>query len=353
MTTPPLPGLSIRALEKWLAQERPELLTGNPLKARILVGGLSNLSYAVTGGVRQWVLRRPPLGHVLSTAHDMKREYRVITALRDSAVPVPNTELYFDDSEGEAGVGSPFYLMEFVPGTVLSQPADNEGYTGDELHELSLGLGATLAKLHSIDWGAIALSDFGRPDGFLARQASRWSRQFDQSRSRQLPDLDDLALRLNDSLPETTMVSLLHGDFRLDNTLVARQGNGPPTIVTVLDWEMSTIGDSLTDLGLLGLYWDLHSLEGASDSVLASAIDPRAGYASFEEIVEHYSAIRGLDGSPELSWYLAFASFKLAVILEGIHYRFTNGDTVGDGFETVGRLVSPLARRGLRYLEQQ
>jgi aminoglycoside phosphotransferase (APT) family kinase protein len=146
------------------------------------------------------------------------------------------------------------------------------------------------------------------------------------------------------------MTSLLHGDFRLDNTLVARKGDGPPEIVTVLDWEMSTIGDSFTDLGLLGLYWDLHSLEGARNSVLASAINPQAGYATFQEIVEHYAATRGLDTAPELSWYLAFASFKLAVILEGIHFRFTKGDTVGDGFETVGRLVSPLAKRGLGYL---
>lgn len=351
MASTQTPGLDVAALERWLAHERADLLGNEPLRARMLTGGLSNLSYAITGGSRPWVLRRPPLGHVLSTAHDMKREYRVISALRDTAVPVPETELFHDDSEGSAGVGAPFYLMEFVPGRALAQPADNSGYTREALHQLSLDLGETIARLHDLDPASVNLADFGRPGGFLARQAARWVRQFEQSRSRPLPDLDQLATLLENSLPTTTMVSLLHGDFRLDNTLVAAGVDGAPHIATVLDWEMSTLGDSLTDLGLFGLYWDLHSLEGASDSALASAISPAAGYASFDEIIEHYSTVRGLDEMPELSWYLAFASFKLAVILEGIHYRYGQGDTVGDGFETIGRLVAPLAKRGLAYLE--
>lgn len=349
-----LPGLDVSALESWLTRERADLLGSEPLRARLIAGGLSNLSYAITGGSRPWVLRRPPLGHVLSTAHDMKREYRVLSALHGSTVPVPETELFHDDShaaDGGAGVGAPFYLMEFVPGRALARPADNAGYSREALHRLSLDLGRTIAGLHDLDWKAAGLSDFGRPEGFLARQAARWVRQFEQSRSRELPELDELAAALEKSLPQTEMISLLHGDFRLDNTLVAPGEDGAPRIVAVLDWEMSTIGDSLTDLGLFGLYWDLHSLEGADDSALASAIDPAAGYASFDEIVEHYTRARSLDAIPELSWYLAFASFKLAIILEGIHYRYSHGDTVGDGFETVGRLVAPLARRGLSYLE--
>ena len=351
MASAQIPGLDIAALEGWLARERTDLLGTEPLHARMITGGLSNLSYAITGGSRPWVLRRPPLGHVLSTAHDMRREYRVLSALRGTTVPVPETELFHDDSDGSAGVGTPFYLMEFVPGRALAQPADNSGHSREALHRLSLDLGETIARLHDLDWVAAGLSDFGRPEGFLTRQATRWVRQFEQSRSRPLLELDRLAVRLEKSLPETTMVSLLHGDFRLDNTLVATGEDGAPHIVTVLDWEMSTIGDSLTDLGLFGLYWDLHSLDGAGDSALASAIDPAAGYASFREIVEHYTEVRGLDAIPELSWYLAFASFKLAVILEGIHYRYSHGGTVGDGFETIGRLVTPLARRGLSYLE--
>tara|TARA_R110002051_G_scaffold325483_1_gene428129 strand:+ start:3146 stop:4018 length:873 start_codon:yes stop_codon:yes gene_type:complete len=282
----------------------------------------------------------------------MKREYRVMTALNDSAVPVPQTEVFHDDSAGDAGVGSPFYLMELVSGKVLTQTTDNACFSRSQLRALSFELAATLAQLHEVDWANIGLADFGRPEGFLQRQAARWLRQFDQSRSRPLPELDELAAQLGKSIPETTMVSLLHGDFRLDNTLVAPSSDGTPHIVTVLDWEMSTIGDSLTDLGLFGLYWDIHSLEGASTSILASAIDPRAGYASFDEMLNHYANSRNLDSLPDISWYLAFASFKLAVILEGIHYRFTQGDTVGDGFDTVGQLVAPLARRGLNYLNQ-
>lgn len=346
-----IPGLNVDALTRWLGRERGDLLNTGPLSVRMLTGGLSNLSYAISGGVRPWVLRRPPLGHVLNTAHDMKREYRVLTALQGTMVPVPETELFHDDSDGIAGVGAPFYLMEFVPGQTLSRPADNAGYAPDALHRLSLELGDTLARLHDLDRVATGLSDFGRPDGFLARQSARWIQQLEHSRSRPLPDLDRLASLLKGSMPQTSTISLLHGDFRLDNTLVTAGADGAPRIAAVLDWEMSTIGDSFTDLGLFGLYWDLHSLEGAGDSALVSAIDPAAGYASFGEIVDSYAENRSLDVLPDLSWYLAFASFKLAVILEGIHYRYSQGDTVGEGFETVGRLVEPLARRGLSYWE--
>lgn len=346
-----IPGLNVDALTRWLGRERGDLLNTGPLSVRLLTGGLSNLSYAISGGVRPWVLRRPPLGHVLNTAHDMKREYRVLTALQGTMVPVPETELFHDDSDGIAGVGAPFYLMEFVPGQTLSRPADNAGYAPDALHRLSLELGDTLARLHDLDRVATGLSDFGRPDGFLARQSARWIQQLEHSRSRPLPDLDRLASLLKGSMPQTSTISLLHGDFRLDNTLVTAGADGAPRIAAVLDWEMSTIGDSFTDLGLFGLYWDLHSLEGAGDSALVSAIDPAAGYASFGEIVDSYAENRSLDVLPDLSWYLAFASFKLAVILEGIHYRYSQGDTVGEGFETVGRLVEPLARRGLSYWE--
>lgn len=340
-----LPGLDVAALQRWLEREHPELLAARPLSARLITGGLSNLSYRIEGGAAPYVLRRPPLGHVLSTAHDMSREFRVMTALAPTAVPVPRTHIYVEDGEGSAGVGAAFYLMDFVPGRSLASRPENAAYSRHQLGQLGSELAVVLARLHEIEPASVALEDFGRPAGFLTRQVSRWSRQLEQSRSRDLPALDQLLDRLAGDVPESTSVSVIHGDYRLDNTLV----DDAARVVAVLDWEMSTVGDSLTDLGLLGVYWDLHHVPGAAESPLASAIDPGAGYSSFDVVVDAYAAERGM-ALPDLSWYLAFASFKLAVILEGIHYRYTLGQTVGEGFDTIGRLVPGVAETGLAHL---
>lgn len=343
-----LPGLDLDAFEKWLGAERPDLLTGDPLQARLITGGLSNLSFAITGGVRPWVLRRPPLGHVLSTAHDMGREFRVISALSSTDVPVPAAHLHHRDDEGAAGVGAEFFLMDFVDGIVLNSRTSNAALTRPQIGMLGPELGAVLARLHAVPYRTIGLDEFGRPDGFLTRQVSRWRRQLDQSRSRDLRVLDDLFEAIAETVPATTQVSIVHGDFRLDNALITLH-DPRPEVSAILDWEMSTIGDSFTDLGLLAVYWSLHEVDGAAQSPLASAIDPAAGYSDFETIVDSYSAFRGIP-SPDLSWYTAFASFKLAVILEGIHYRYTQGLTVGAGFDAVGRLVPGVAERGLHSL---
>lgn len=344
-----LPGLDLAAFQAWLAAERPDLLTGEPLRARLIEGGLSNLSYAITGGVTDWVLRRPPLGHVQSTAHDMRREHRVISALGPSSVPVPRARLFHADETGEAGVGTPFFLMDLVAGTALSDRSDNSAFSRDNLHSLGPELGAVLGRLHDVDWRTVGLEDFGRPNGFVTRQVARWRTQLDGSRSRDLGALDDLGDRLAASIPESDRASIVHGDYRLDNTLIRAAAPADPEITAVLDWEMSTLGDPMTDLGLFGVYWDLHSLDGASESPLASAIDPSAGYADFAEVVDRYAHERGI-AVPDLGWYLAFACFKLGVILEGIHFRFSRGHTVGPGFDRVGQLVTPLAVRGNSHL---
>ncbi|MBY6061000.1 phosphotransferase family protein [Microbacterium esteraromaticum] len=341
-----LPGLNVVALEGWLRREHPKMLAGSPLSARRIVGGLSNLSYRIDGGMSPWVLRRPPLGHVLSTAHDMGREFRVMSALSGTAVPVPRTHVLRDDSSGSAGVGAQFYLMDFVEGKTLNGREDNAMYARDAISQLGPELARVLARLHEVDLAAVGLADFGRPAGFLTRQVGRWTRQLEKSRSRDLPTLDRLQLLVSSSVPASASSSLVHGDYRLDNTLVAQQA---PQVLAVLDWEMSTLGDPLTDLGLLGVYWDLHEVPGATESPLASAIDPAVGYVSFDAIVDTYSSERGIP-VPDLSWYVAFGAFKLAVVLEGIHYRYTLGQTVGDGFDTIGRLVPGVTEVGLRRL---
>ena len=342
-------GLFTSVLDAWLRAEHPELVGESALEATLITGGRSNLTYRLVGGPAPLVLRRPPLGHVLASAHDMAREFRVISALGGSTVPVPGAVLYRDDTDGTAGVGTPFYLMGFVDGQVLSSPAANAPFAPAQLRALSLDLVSTLAGLHSIDPVSVGLEDFGRAAGYLERQVRRWGEQYDKSRNRELTELDALQAALRTGVPTTVSSSLVHGDFRLDNAIVRVDADGRPRIAAILDWEMATIGDSFTDLGLLGLYWDIRGISAEAAAVAASAVDPNAGYPSFAELLDTYAAARRAP-VPELSWYLAFAAYKLAIILEGIHFRFQAGETVGPGFDTIGGLVTPLAEAGLRSL---
>ena len=344
-----LAGLDTRAFDAWLERRSPELRGDGPLTAELLTGGLSNLTYRIVGGARPLVLRRPPLGHVLSTAHDMGREFRVLSALQGTRVPVPRTRLFQAADDPTTGVDAPFYLMDHVDGDILDSPADNSRYTPDELRTVSLGLADVLAELHSLDPTQIGLDDFGRPDGFVERQLRRWATQYDGNRFRELPELDDLLERLGERLPATRHTSIVHGDYRLDNVLIARGPTGP-RIAAVLDWEMATLGDSLTDVGLLALYWDIAEIADETGATV-SAVDPAAGYPAFDELADAYAAARGIR-MPELGWYRAFAALKLAIILEGIQLRHDQGETVGAGFDHVGDLVTPLARAGNRFLEE-
>ena len=345
-------GVDPVALRSWLAEHRPDLLGDGPLTATLLAGGKSNLTYRIDGGARPLVLRRPPLGHVLRTAHDMAREFRVISALAHTDVPVPAAYVLVEDADGAAGVGTDFYLMELVDGRVLRTAADNAGYDPETLRGLGFRLVETLAALHAIDPADVGLADFGRPDGYLARQVRRWGEQYDGSRSRDLPDLDRLLARVADDVPETRFTSLLHGDFRLDNVLVAQDAEGRASVAAILDWEMATIGDSLADLGLLGLYWNLSEVAPESPRLGLSAVDPAVGYPEFDELCARYAELRGIR-LPSLSWYLAFAALKLAIIVEGIHYRHEAGETLGPGFDGIGDMVAPLARYGLRVLDEE
>jgi aminoglycoside phosphotransferase (APT) family kinase protein len=341
-----LPGLDVARLQAWLRANEPALLGAGPLSATLIAGGRSNLTYALRGASEPLVLRRPPLGHVQSTAHDMAREFRVISALQGSAVPVPRAVRYVEDAA--AGVDTPFYLMERSRGRIFSSRADNSAYSPAQLRRLSGDLIRTLAALHSIDPDVIGLGDFGRPDGFLARQVERWGRQYDGSHSRALPELDRLQEELRQQIPKTTRSSIVHGDYRLDNALVD-DVDGIPAISAILDWEMATLGDPLTDLGLFGLYWGINDFAGVPPGVVASSVSEEDGYPSFDELVAEYEDAASVS-VPDLPWYLALAAFKLAVILEGIHYRYQAGQTVGEGFDVIGSLVDPIARAGRRYL---
>jgi aminoglycoside phosphotransferase (APT) family kinase protein len=338
--TPETPGLDLGDLRAYLDRERPGLVQGD-LRAEVIAGGRSNLTYDVTDGHSAWVVRRPPLGHVLATAHDMGREHRVISALEPTDVPVPRTLLLCEDPDV---LGAPFYVMDKVAGTPYRYAAELEKLGTERTRQLCLQMVDVLATLHRVDPAEVGLSGFGRPDGFLARQVRRWKKQLDASRSRELPGMDDLHARLEAGIPEQQPAAIVHGDYRLDNLLV----DDDDRITAVLDWEMATLGDPLTDVALLLAYRGIAMGPGA----VAVADAPRApGFLSARELLDRYAERSDRDLSA-MRFYVALAYFKLGVILEGIHYRYTQGKTVGAGFEQVGEMVGPIVDAGQRAFEE-
>ncbi|WP_455358092.1 phosphotransferase family protein [Streptomyces sp. SYSU K21746] len=339
MSSVPPPGLDLDRLRGHLDRERPGLVSG-PLSGRLIEGGRSNLTYSVTDGTSRWVVRRPPLGHVLATAHDMKREHRVIDALHGTAVPVPTPVLLCED---DTVIGSPFYVMEFVDGTPYRTADELAALGPQRTRDAVLALADTLVDLHAVDPAAAGLADFGRPQGFLDRQLRRWGKQLDASRNRELAGIDELHAALGRELPASPAPTVVHGDYRLDNVLLGSDDS----VKAVLDWEMSTLGDPLTDLGLLVMYSAPLDLPDSPVSTTAGA----PGHPTPRELIERYAARSGRDTSA-ISWYTAFAWFKLAVILEGIHYRYTQGQTVGAGFDRIGGLVPVFIEHGLTTLQE-
>ncbi|MEU1422808.1 phosphotransferase family protein [Kitasatospora sp. NPDC005751] len=331
------PGLDLDRLRGHLDRELPGTVRG-ALRAELIEGGRSNLTYLLTDGTSRWVLRRPPLGHVLATAHDMGREHRVMTALRGTGVPVPATLLL---DTGADVLGAPWYLMEYVPGTAHRDAGPLAALGEKRVHALGEQLVDTLAALHRIDPAAVGLADFGRPEGFLERQLRRWSTQLAASRSRDLPGVDRLHELLAARLPDSPAPALVHGDYRLDNVLV----DGHDAITAVLDWEMSTLGDPLTDVGLLVMYTELAGVGGGIIPSAATA----PGFPAAAELVTRYAELTGR-AAADLDWYVAFASFKLAVVAEGIHFRFRQGRTLGAGFERAAEIAPVLAEHGLTTL---
>ncbi|MFD8275752.1 phosphotransferase family protein [Streptomyces flaveolus] len=334
------PGLDLDRLRALLDRERPGLVTG-PLSGRLIEGGRSNLTYGVSDGTSKWVVRRPPLGHVLATAHDMKREHRVISALHPTDVPVPRPVLLCEDEEV---LGAPFYVMEFVEGTPYRTASQLAPLGPERTRAAVLNLVDTLVGLHAVDPAEVGLGDFGRPEGFLDRQLRRWAKQLDASRNRDLAGIDELHATLGRELPRSPAPTVVHGDYRLDNVLIGGEND---EIRAILDWEMSTLGDPLTDLGLLVMYSQPLGMPDSPVSTTAQA----PGHPAPAELIERYAARSGRDVS-SVAWYTAFAWFKLAVILEGIHYRYTLGQTVGRGFDRIGELVPVFIEHGLTTLQE-
>jgi len=334
-----LPGLDLDRFSPWFRATVPGV--GSEPTASLIAGGKSNLTYEVSDGQQTWIVRRPPLGHVLATAHDMVREYRVMSALQDTDVPVPRTyALCRDDSV----LGAPFYVMERMRGTPYRRAEELAALGPERTRAISERLVDTLTTLHAVEPASVGLADFGRPEGYLARQVARWKKQLDASYCRDLPAAEELHARLAADVPPESAAGIVHGDYRLDNVLV--DTDDQPT--AVLDWEMATLGDPLTDLALMVVYQRLGELV-AGNAVADSASAP--GFITEDEIVARYAMHSNRDLS-RFGFYLGLASYKLAAILEGIHYRHLHGQTVGLGFENVGPAIHPLLDTGLTALKE-
>jgi aminoglycoside phosphotransferase (APT) family kinase protein len=339
-----VPGIPDPAkLDAWIsanADVGQARLTG----VSLISGGRSNLTYRLDLSDQTLVLRRPPLGHVLPTAHDMSREYRVLSALAATSIPVPTPVAFCDDTQI---VDAPFYLMRYVVGQVLRTRDDGASVSAEQARQLSECVIDMLAAIHGVDIEAVGLAAFGRPEGYMTRQLARWQRQWELSNSREVPGYDDLVRRLAADLPQSTDGTLVHGDLRLDNMLVRLE---PTRVAAVVDWEMSTLGDPLADLGLTLMYW---TDPGEDDWLRASeggSVTTIPGFMTRAQAADRYAGLTGRDISA-IGYYMAFGCFKLAVVLEGIHARFLQNKTVGEGFEREGPAVPRLIQRAHHLLD--
>ena len=290
--------------------------TKGPFSFTVIAGGHSNLTYGVVdANGNRYVLRRPPLGHVLASAHDMGREHRIISALSKSNVPVAPALGFCDDP---AVNDSPFYVMAFVDGHVIRD-------TDTASHLLSVpartraseSIVDTMAAIHAVDLGAVGLDTLGKHEGYIARQLKRWYGQWNAQKTRDLPGVDRVHDELLRRIPDQGPATIVHGDYRLDNCMVDASGN----VIAVLDWEICTLGDPMADLGLLMVYWT-----GPDDdaSAWSNPVNTAKGFMNRSELAERYGRASGRDIS-QLDFYVAFAFWKLACIIEGVYARYLGG----------------------------
>ncbi len=316
-------------------------------------GGRSNLTYRVDSAAGAVVLRRPPVGEVAATAHDMGRERRVISGLAGTAVPVPRVLAWSDEGPP---VDAPCFVMELVDGVVpLGELPPGWATTEAERARAGQALVEVLVALHGVDPASVGLADFGRPEGFMARQVKRWGKQWEAARAAggaADPDtaaaLTELAAKLAGSVPETQRHTIVHGDYRIDNCLF--DADDPGRIRAVLDWELSTLGDPMADLGLLLVYWpqaDEHPVWAAAQHLSSPTRLP--GFPRRSEVADAYAAGSGLDLTP-LHWYVAFGAFKLAVVLAGILSRVHAGMVPASMADGLDDAVDPLVALGNHVL---
>ena len=302
--------------------------------------GHSNLTYLVTLGAREMVLRRPPFGSKVKTAHDMGREFRVLSRLHDVYPLAPKVLLYCDD---EAVLGAPFYVMEPIGGVILRRtPPD--GFSADHAKRLSESFIDNLARLHSLDYAAIGLADLGKPQGYLERQVRGWIERYHASKTHEFPEAARMFTWMQRHLPPASDAALIHNDYKYDNVIL--DPNDITRIIGVLDWEMCTIGDPLSDLGTTLAYW-IEPGDPEELKAIRWAPTDCPGTLTRTELAERYARQTGRDIS-NIHFFLAFAYFKIAVIVQQIYYRYHQGLTKDERFASMPSVVEALLRCSLR-----
>jgi aminoglycoside phosphotransferase (APT) family kinase protein len=344
------PGAVRRGEELNLATLEPFLTKSFPSSSGRLVveqfpSGHSNLTYLLRLGAQEMVLRRPPYGSKVKSAHDMGREYRVLSKLHSAYPVAPKVLLYCDD---DSILGSPFYLMERIRGIIIRRdPPENLEFTAETARRLSESFIDNLALLHQLNYAAIGLGDLGKPQGYLSRQVNGWIERYHGSQTHDLPEVERIAAWLTNHMPATNDAVLIHNDYKVDNVVLDPADT--TRIVGVLDWEMCTIGDPLTDLGTTLAYWvdpnDPDEMQG-----IRWGPSTYPGSLTRMQLVERYARVSSRDVS-NMSFYLAFARFKLAVIVQQIYCRYHQGVTKDPRFASMPEKVRILLRASLQSAE--
>jgi aminoglycoside phosphotransferase (APT) family kinase protein len=331
--------LDVAKLEPYLRRQFPD--TPGVLQVRQFPSGHSNLTYSIKFGDRELVLRRPPFGSKVKTAHDMGREFRVLSKLHAAYPPAPRVLFYCDD---DAVLGAPFYVMDPIHGLILRQqiPPGLE-LTAEKARQLCQSFVGNLVRLHSVNFAAAGLADLGKAEGYLERQVRGWTERYFDSKTHESPEAEKICAWLPEHLPKSTAVSIIHNDYKYDNVVLDPEDI--TRIVGVLDWEMCTIGDSLADLGTVLAYWiDSTDTEEIQENRWGPTNCP--GSFSRTALVHHYAKLSGHDCS-QIAFYLVLARFKLAVIVQQIYFRFQQGLTGDARFAAMPGKISMLLRSAL------
>ena len=343
-------GLRLEPLLQWMKSNISSVDDSAPLQTTLLAGGRSNISYKLTDSSgSSWVLRRPPLGHIMPSAHDMEREFRVLSGLNSVSFPTPRAQGFCSD---ENIIGAKFMLMDFVDGRVIESAKTAADLNADQASEISQNLVDTLAKLHSVDPAAAGLKQLGRPEGYLQRQVKRWGEQWQITKTRELPEINQLHAWLEiaiGELPKDLPSAIVHGDYRIDNVIL-----NPRTseIIAVLDWEMSTLGDPISDLAISLVYWSQATDTLRNQIPVAQEVTSGTGFWTRAQVLQRYVEQTGYDIS-HLDECVALACFKLAVIMESIHHRNLSGQQLGAASgaqSTMGEATVALTKLGLAVI---
>tara|TARA_A100001037_G_scaffold104940_1_gene95362 strand:- start:185 stop:1192 length:1008 start_codon:yes stop_codon:yes gene_type:complete len=307
-------GINLNSVTEWLAEYIEDL--SPPLEFSLIAGGHSNLTYKFSDSTGfNYVLRRPPLGHVLESAHDMVREHRIISALGGSSVPVPETVVVCED---KAINDAPFYVMKFVSGDVLHDKDGAKSTNLEDRFKIGRDVVSVLARLHSINPDDVGLGDLGRRSGYIERQLKRWTAQWDASKTEEVPAMEEVSILLHEKMPEQIGATIVHGDYRLGNMIVE-----DGSIRAVLDWELCTLGDPLADLGYLLNNWVL-----PGEDELANVPTAVGGFPDRDALCLEYERATGRDLS-RINYYRAFSHWRLAAINQGVYKRYLVG-AMGD-----------------------